>query len=124
MIKKIYDRDTGNIYDVGADNKLKLVAEGTLEIEGYGYKPIYNFEANKCYLIQIFENEVSFISVQLWIDDNYRGFAITNDYSNAGELVYVTIGNTFFEVYTLREGSYVQDYEGYLYKIYELPFSM
>jgi hypothetical protein len=57
MIKKIYDRDTGNIYDVGADSKLKLVAEGSYDILSdstvKNYKLNNRLEPNKCYLIEM-----------------------------------------------------------------------
>lgn len=61
MIKKIYDRDTGNIYDVGADNKLKLVAEGTYDSENstdfiIEYNLDKDLAENKFYYIERYDD--------------------------------------------------------------------
>lgn len=124
MINKIKDKQTGEVYEIGGSNKLKLVAEGTFLLNGSVYNPIYNFESNKCYLIQIFEGEASYIAVQLWTDGSGRGWAITNDEANMGEIVCIEVHRTFVTVTSLNTSNFLQDYEGYPYKVYELPFAL
>lgn len=136
MIKKIYDRDTGNIYDVGADNKLKLVAEGTYNpTSDYEGEIVLNnnLEPNKIYMVSINDN----VSTLLCSNTIISTFGLSE---NTGIPTFISMidGDTeslqnFLShiLYSSRnkiningDGSTYVFGESIPVKIYELPFSM
>lgn len=127
MIKKIYDRDTGNVYDVGADDKLKLVAEGTLEKnEELGdYKPINNInelKENVQYLIKLENTDGDLMTCVGEFKKKFMTSQFVYDYGY--DKVYsVFIHKDFTRLVTYDMNSY-EYAEGYTYKIFELPFSL
>jgi hypothetical protein len=125
MINKIKDKQTGEYHDIGG-LKCKLVAEGTFELVEEGsdmYKPIYQFKKEKYYTIRVFDSDgyemacftglctnEGMLSTPLLFDavDNYLGLISYPEYTN-----FYTYDSEIKEVYN-----------GYTYKVYELPFSL
>lgn len=137
MIKKIYDRDTGNIYDVGGSNKLKLV-DTALYNENKGE---YNFTAdiklNTCYLLHcIDDNNMGIYSTCVVMTGNSNNTAYTpvyiisnsEDNSALGFLgLSVRTKNIFIQLIVDNNGSTYNDAEPFSFdkiEIYELPFSL
>lgn len=126
MIKKIYDRETGNIYDVG-DNKLKLVAEGVLEWdeENNYYKPINNInelKENVQYLIKLEDIDGGIMTFVGEFNNWYMTSQYVYNY-NYDVVHSMFIHKDFTNLVTLDMSTF-DGAEGYTYKIYELPFSL
>lgn len=125
MIKKIYDRDTGNIYDVGADSKLKLVAEGSFEEHPEDERCVvrpYNFENNKMYVLVVKYLSLLHCTLIGWCyDDRF----VTSYGLTEGDEVICFISKKSEPSYAYNvNADYVEGLSNYNYEIYELPFSM
>lgn len=124
MIKKIYDRDTGNIYDVGADNKLKLVAEGTLEWDDDNgcYNVNFNVKENKYYLLELHDAGDSLLTHTFCYTS--AGFSIPDTFESKWSGVWIKGYGYGNELYLYEQDELTEGYVGVQYKVYELPFSM
>jgi hypothetical protein len=136
MIKKIYDRDTGNIYDVGADNKLKLVDRIVIENEAdsstcVNFTLTNQLEIGKTYLLKLIDDAASsnhyntFIHISSEETYNYC-IGLARDYDSDGDVTvryyYHTTPNIAISIEGINEINLYNNYE--ILEIYELPFSM
>lgn len=136
MIKKIYDRDTGNIYDVGADNKLKLVDRIVIE-NGEDSSTSINFiltnqlEIGKTYLLKLIDDAASVDHFNTFIhissEETYNHcIGLARDYDSDSivqvRYSYLIHDNYIISIDGFNSNNLYNNYE--ILEIYELPFSM
>lgn len=143
MIKKIYDRDTGNIYDVGADNKLKLVAEGSCDVESgtSNHSFLINLnnklEIGKSYIVKIiYDEDECFTSANIFNyyyktsngDSNWSLWNLFDYDSDSNILGYMRYeeSENYNRLYLTSDdlSGELTLYSNCTCEVYELPFSM
>ena len=128
MIKKIYDRDTGNIYDVGADSKLKLVAEGVFEYDDNKktYINVYSFEPDKTYLFKMYDGDTSFFATTIFATSDVIISTPQAELYESGSIMMVKqVNENDIQFVQMNTGELSLGlYCAYIYKIYELPISI
>lgn len=123
-ITKIYDKNKGTTYNIGGSNKMKLVAEGTMNYDSDSeiyYTNISPLKQNKLYLFKIDSeyDDHSFIVLT-----NSLSLAISPVlFSNAAGTIYFAFSDGMAEVFD-NDNNTIDLYDGSLFKIYELPFEL
>ena len=127
-VKQIYDRDTGNTYQIGGGSEMKLVAEGVFEYDDNKeiYKNVYSFEPDKTYLFKMYDGDVSFFSTTIFATgDVIVSTPQAELYESGAIIMFKQVNeNDIYFVETNTGESVFGLYASYIYKIYELPFTL
>lgn len=133
QITKIKNKQTGEVYDIGGNNKLKLITEAYYDVESTSFIINYDIlDNNKMYLL-CFENDRGMSSMAFTIGRNiYTTPAQWVDVDDTVYSVYVVMGTepSINEMYVHlssdEEGvQELLDFNEYCkLTVYELPFSL
>ena len=124
MINRIKDKQTGEYHDIGG-LKCKLVAEGVLEYDTNSdlYNGTYKYEQGKWYAIIItFVDYIEYYSIGL----GRNGDMNTIPAADGGDaLIIIKTSENESSIMVLPSVDSIENmYNGYNYKVYELPFAL
>lgn len=130
QITKIKNKQTGEVYDIGGSNKLKLIAEGQMIQESLGVEANLEepLEINKIYLFQSVDSVMGgYIDVYFKTNSElgYTSSTITYLYELEEDLAIVCkfiYYDNKIEILPMQGGEYV--FYANEFRIYELPFSL